>query len=480
MKTETEISVSPSSLDRVVLCGASAVESAKVQAPTTQVQIDGTHRHHALGLAIIQGEADAKEYLAEQKVSGINNVLTAKGQLNDVWGGQLPAELYIERKFDLAFLGMRSTGRDNEWQGDICWIQERDGERYGYVVDYKSGNTDYGRPEDSQQFKSYLAALVKEENLVGGYVGLLQPAKFAKVQMSGYMDAAGLQDWAAKTSDYLGAIRAGELVASTYNPSPEACGWCAVKHTCLAAKDAVQERKDARDEVAAQALALGGASRKGEAIEFRHGLPEIIIALDAETVANAMDLESRALSFGDLKDAKDADDAGKLLQLITKTEGVVEVRRKEGKRPIIDLSRAWDTVFDDGLSPLARAKTALKGKLEKYVLDQEAAVKAAEDERLRLEKEHAKEAAAAAKKGKPAPTPPPPPPPVEPPRAVAGMKKPKKVLKFEILDLTKAPKTFLQTVINEPLVAAAVKAGQIPVGVNKWIKVWEDTLISSK
>lgn len=472
MATKLQISVSPSSLDRVNLCGASAVEAARLpKAPSSAVQERGTDMHLVLATALVDSDTAA---LALFPGRDMNNPLAAKGQLNELWNKKQPDDLLVERKHDLTFLGMVPTGRENEWQSDAEWTEAK----VGYVADYKSGTTDYGDVNESQQFRSYLAAKVRTEGLAGGYLVLVQPAKFAKVQLSRFFTQEELESWSTETKGYLNDIRDGHSVAASYNPSPKACAWCPAKATCEAAKGAAQERKNERDDVQSQALILGGAAA-AKPLELKTNMPEVILALDAETVGNAQDLQSKALGFAEITD-ENADEAGKLRQLITKTLGVVEDRRKIGKRPILDLGNAWEAIFKDASNPLNAGKDHLSRLIAAYDSERLRKAQEAEEQRKKQEEDHRKATEAAAKKGKPLPPPPAPAAPAAPLKAIAGMKKPKMVKKWEVLDEKKIPKQFQRVVINEAQVDAAVADNQLPLGNHKWIRVWEEASISSK
>lgn len=466
-----EISVSPSSLDRVNLCGASAIEAAKAPKTTSAVQERGTDMHLVLATALVDSDEAAQALFP---LMNISNPLTAKGQLNEIWHGTMPETLLVERKHDLTFLGMAPTGRENEWQSDVEWTEGP----HGFVADYKSGTTDYGDVNESHQFRSYLAAKVKEEGLDGGYLALVQPAKFGGVQLSRYFKAEELEKWAFDTKCYLDDIRAGHSVAAAYNPSPKACAWCPAKATCEAAKGAAQERKNERDDVQSQALILGGAAA-AQPLELKTNMPEVILALDAETVGNAQDLEAKALGFVEITDAN-ANEAGKLRQLITKTIAVVEDRRKIGKRPILDLSNAWEAIFKDASTPLNAGKDHLSKLLAGYESERFRKIQEAEAKKRKEEEDHRKAVEAAEKKGRPAPPPPPPAAPIAPLAAIAGMKKPKMVKKWEVLNDKKIPKEFQRVIVNDALVATAVEDGQLPLGNHKWIKVWEEPKLSSR
>lgn len=468
------IKVSPSSLPRVMVCGASAVEAANYDDPPGLAAEIGTEKHHALMLAHIHGDSEADSAIASSVLikdhrDALNQVLTAKGQMLKLWGGKAPDDLQVERKLNMNPLGMPPTGRENEWQADYSWTDDK----HGHVLDYKSGTTEYAAPDENDQGFSYLSRMVIEDDLEGGYFHICQPQKFGSVQSSKFISREQLEKWSAGVTHHLKALKSGLAV---YSPSPEACGWCPARRDCEAAKGQTQERKDARDSVKAEALALGDAG--GEALQVRTGLPEFILALDDATVREANKLEASANMY-DVITADNQEEVGRLLNLITKTEKVVEDRRKLGKKPILDLSAAWDGAFKEAGAPLARAKDGLKTRFETYVREVN---RLAAEANAKIEAEriaHEKAVALAEKKGKAAPPPPPPSAPVPAPVSSASVKI-TKVKMFKLKDLEKVPKQYLLTTANEPIIAAAVKAGQIPIGENAWIKVWIEDKVSSK
>ena len=466
--------LSPSIFHRARLCPGS-VNLSDTLPPTQSISADrGTAMHYALQSALVARDTTILHESGLQDLEEVDLCLKAYEQICRI----LPddTDVAVEYKVDLKPWGFEETGRKNEHCIDIAWI---DGD-VGYIVDFKSGKTPVQRADCNEQNLTYAVPFAKKHKLKKVVGSICQPRIFDVLDTAVY-DKAQLEQHDETMSIVSELVNQG----GNFNPSDDACEWCRAKGICNARKNLLQEMKQNKEIQELEVVETIEAPERAITVVADKSIVEPIVIMNQMAIEKAEQLLGQAMAVEVFND-KDADEAGTLLQQITKFEGAVERQRKKVKAPVLELGKKVDEVAKQALAPLRVGKDELKAELNRYISEQREkeeaeAQKAVEEARKRAEDADKAEGDPSDKKTPQnssqaeiqAPVAR-----VQPVKKKIANVKVKTVTEWRVPDIEKVPKMFMISKTNDPLIDAAVKDGQLDDA--DWIEITRTEKVISK
>jgi hypothetical protein len=355
--------LSPSNLERALLCPASAREADKYPSTAGAAAERGQVMHSVLLPAVSIGDASMID--REIELGTINEdeakiVRTAFDAISKELKGLEPD---FEVAVDFAPWGLPKSGREGEHQADLVWIDDKG--RLN-VLDFKSGKTKVPDPSVNSQLKAYALGIAVARKIEGGAVLWISQPLVSPGLIRGEVSGNALDTFGTELSALTDMIFA-QTDELPFVPGPAQCQWCPARKDCQALKDSKAAGKAAKAKIEQEVgTALAVAVKPGEAISIPAKIEGPIVVLDAELVAKTAAILKRALGLTGPLTKESAERASVELKETTAFEKLVDKARLEAKRPAMDLGKAVDEAAKGVLKDLSLAKGVYKNLLETY------------------------------------------------------------------------------------------------------------------
>ncbi len=392
---EKDLTISPSKLERVVLCPGSARMTKDLPWRDSAAARRGRALHDAMALLFSAGE------VAWDKVrTNVGNNADCKmGDLSvleeafELGKSLLPddpdTQIIIEQKLDLEFLGL-SGGTP-----DFIFLSPKF--KQAVLGDWKFGSGAVEDPGTNWQLKPYAAGIMaayKDHGLTAIEPAIIQPGAFKRD------DSMRSAVWnAEEIRGFVPQIRKAVTEAKMPNAptiaGPTQCRWCDAKDTCASYKAYAAGKAEVKATADAREMAAITTDGTPITVEPKAPLEFPAVLINAETVAQAEEKKALILSMR-VTDESTANAMGKLAKDARGLAALINKNREAIKKPVLDLGRQIDAAAKLATDPLEEAAKHADDQVRAWVQAQAAiAAKAkAEEERKQREAQEAADAAA--------------------------------------------------------------------------------------
>lgn len=395
--------ISPSKLERAVLCPGSANATKDIPWKDTPASLRGRALHDAMALLFQAGDQawpSVREAIASNKYCDPSKDVKQVEEALE-WGrGLLPADdnakILIEQGVDVEWMGL-GGGRV-----DAMFISPKYSQ--AVLIDWKFGSGPVPDPATNWQMRAYGCGLLTSQKALD-----LQAVEPAIIQPGAYKkdDAVRSHVWSKEELRGFGA-EIKKMVALAKTPGapliagPHCRGtFCDARETCPAFK--AYEEGRAHEKVVVEQAKVATITTMGTPVEITPAEPMAfpMVVINAETVVRAQEMRERLLSMR-VTDEHSANVLGNSAKEARNLINLIEKNREAVKKPVLDLGRAIDAAAKQATQPLNEAAAHADDQVRAWVQEQKAiADKArAEEERKQAEaqaKERAKAEEAAAK-----------------------------------------------------------------------------------
>lgn len=395
MAPTKNLNISPSKLERVVLCPGSARMTADLPRKDSDAAKRGRALHDAMALLFQAGAAAALPTIRKNIET---NPLCKPGDFDQVkfayeCGMELmPADpdtqVVIEKPLSIAWMGL-SGGKP-----DLLLISPKF--KQAVLVDWKFGVGSVEDPATNWQMRAYGAGTISTFPTYGLEAiepAIIQPGAFKKDDSvrSHVWKKDELRTFAAEIQGHVAAANKPDapLVAG-----PVQCRWCDAKDTCPAYKAYADAKAKAKEDNLQ--MELNGISTVGTPIivEPEEQLTFPVVVINAETIGMAEERKKLALEMR-VVDQLTANAAGALSKDIRSLANLIDKQRETVKKPFLELGRRIDSEAKKAMTPLAEAAAHLDGLVAGYlqkIREEQARAKAEEERRQREAAEAARKA----------------------------------------------------------------------------------------
>ena len=394
------ITISPSKLERAVLCPGSANATKDIPWKDTQASLRCRALHDAMALLFQAGDGawpSVREAIAANQYCKAENDIK---QVEDAlaWGRELlpddaGAKILIEQNVDVEWMGM-GGGRV-----DAMFISPKYSQ--AVLIDWKFGVGPVPDPATNWQMRAYACGLLAALDLQAVEPAIIQPGAYKKddAVRSHVWSKAELHDYAKEIKDHVAKAKApgAPLIAGAHCRGT----FCEARETCPAFK--AYEANRVYEKVVVEQAKIATITTQGTPVEVSPAEPLTfpMVVINAETVVRAQEMRERLLTMR-VTDEPSANALGHAAKEARGLINLIEKNRKAVKEPVLDLGREIDAQAKKATDPLNEAADHADDQVRSWAQQQKIiADKArAEEERKQAEaqaKERAKAEEAAAK-----------------------------------------------------------------------------------